>query len=248
MLARNSSREVEVMLLCILNGVAHWLPFPMVHALVWWAHIGFVIPINFYRYALGRFRDALFLHEEGIAGAEMEFAYELLARRCSPVTGQTFKDDEERPGGISQDALNTRRHRLGTIHPARQDPIESVPMISRNGKSGEGYILKRKLNSIMVLGVDGDDLLFPWLLFVQPPKRRGPAIRMLLLDAREVVVLAGWTKRAPRGANGQVHTPPPVPGARDSILRKTSPTMASMLPQLHQRPERNHRRDWNGAI
>lgn len=248
MLSKNSSRDAEVMVLCIVNGVGRWLPFPVVHALVWSVHIGLVAPINFYRYALGRFKDAFFLHDKGIGGAEMELAYELMARRCSPVTGETFKDDDERPGGISQDALNTRRHRLGQIHPSQCDPIASVPRIGRDGKSGEGYILKRKINSVMVLGVDGDDLLFPWPLFLQPPRRRGPAVRMLLLDAREVVVLSGWMKRRPLDTKGQAEFPPPAPGARFFSRNQMREVMANSLLPLRRRPELYDHRNWKGKI
>ena len=176
-------------MLCNVNGVFVRLIWQKAHELLWALHLGWILPVGFYRYKLGRHRRKFFLHEEGIEAAEQEFGFALHAARCRPVTEYGVPSGDDGEMGISRGAFLTRRSRYGKIYPASCDPIETVSTLDRSRRATTGYLFRRGIRWIVVLDTDPPNQLVDWELLTRPPGQGTGAIDPLLADADRVHTL-----------------------------------------------------------
>jgi hypothetical protein len=178
-----------------VNGIVRCLPWPEAYALLWALDLGWVVLANWYRYRLGRYKREFFLDTlKEISGAELEFLYALHFARLLPITERDLPGDDPDTLGIPRQGLTKRRSRCGGgMYPPGYDPIETVPATGPGGRSVNGYLLRRGVTSIMILGAEGGRY-FPWQILLKPPNPRGlPSV----LDETDLLKARGARKLLP---------------------------------------------------
>jgi hypothetical protein len=175
-----------VYVVCIVNGALTRLTWQKAYELVWELHLAWILPINWYRYKLGRYRKSFFLHEQDIDLAELEFLFQLHRARCYPITERTIRSGDDGEMGISRGAFVARRTRGGKIYPAAHDPIEIVPTMDPSTRLPvNGYLFRRGIRWVVVLDTDPAAQAVDWTILTHRPGQDPGPIDPLLPNTRD---------------------------------------------------------------
>jgi len=162
---------------CYRNGCQQTLGFVDAHRLLWTSTLGYLVKPSWYRYRFGENTREFFLRDirvgelnEKICRGDQEFLFALHAHRCVPVTREDLYDPSYHHKPVKRSNFIKRRSRLGGIFPKDLCSIERVDTLDDAGRARLGYMFRRGITWLMIVGVECSGV-FDWTAFFTPPTR-----------------------------------------------------------------------------
>lgn len=163
---------------CYINGTEQLCFLDEAKVKLKSSHIGYLVPLGFYRYRIDGFEDAFFFPQRKILRAETEFAFELHRRRCSPLTLDDLHcvhDDGERfqPNTLNARAARFFRAAFANM-PQERRPYEVNSVPGPGHKMQSGYLLSAGVSCCMIVDQVWSGPVrpyFDWSQFLDPPTR-----------------------------------------------------------------------------